>query len=380
MAIGVGEYFPQDYYGGGVPGSGSFEQQELANVYGQSFDQTQLSLAAFKNYLGEADKTSEAFKGRLGILEVQAERLREDFINAPSLVQVQVKQALDRNMKNQATVAASMQGPVARVNALLMTKNAQQTHDMAVSGVGEFIKEDIARKSMYWQQIAENNKSAIQALGGLSQAQMNGMNITANFTSSGLRTALDAASAMATNRTNRMQQEIQRDQLQNTWNQALLDSETNIAMSTLEQSGGIEQAMIRAQTATNSSYINAWSRAYGDTKRHEAAMYRTQMGYATDMYKINMNDMLQRDLGAQAFGLDLARMDQNAAMAELQNQQLSNLMGMENSSFGGALGLQNRQRQTSDLQQMQDYQRQQQQFNQFVPSILNLKDQMVGGQ
>ena len=339
MAIGVGEYFPQSHYGGGIPGAGSFQQQELSNIYGQSYDMTQMSLSAFKNFLGEAQKVTESYKGRIGILEVQAERLRGDLLNAPSLVQQQVKEALDRNMKNQATVAASLHGPVARVNALLMSKNAQQTHDMAVSGVAEFIKEDIARKSMYWQQISQNNQQAIQALGGLSQAQMNGMNITSNMSTSALRTALDAGSALATYRTNAAQQEIQRDQLQNQWNQSLLDSETNIALSTMDQMGGTEQAIIRAQASTQSSYLNAWSRAYATTKQHEAAIYRTQMNYGVDMYRTNQNALLQRELAENAAQIDLLNIDANQQIAELNyyGNPLYQLMNMENANVQGGL-------------------------------------------
>ena len=332
--IGVSEYFPQSNYGGGVPGAGSFEQQELSHVYGQSFDVTQMSLAAYKNYLGEAQDMANRFKGRLGVLEVQANRLRQDLLGAPSLVQEQVTQALDRNMKQQATVAASMAGPVGAVNALLMSKNAQQAHEMASTGVAEFIKEDIARKGMYYQQLAMNNQQVIQTLGGLSQASMQGMQIAQGFGASSLQTALGAAAGLANYRTNYMQQQINRDELQSTWNRALLDSQTNMTLDTMRQMGGIQQATIAAQANMQGSYIGAWARAYGDRKRYESQIYRGQLDYVTDIFRTKQYTQMYRDLAPMSNALDLARI-----MASQQNTEAAaRMMAMAQGNMGPTVG------------------------------------------
>ena len=305
--VSVSEYFPQSNYGGGVPGAGSFQQQELSHVYGQSYDMTQLSLAAFKNYLGEAEDMTTRFKGRLGILEVQSQRLREDLLGAPSLVQQQVAQALDRNMKTQATVAASMAGPVGVINTMLMTKNAQQAHDMASSGVSEFIKEDVARKGLYYQQLSHNNQQVIQTLGGLSQAAMNGMQITQGFGSSSLKTALGAAAGLAQNRTNYMQQQINRDEIQNTWNKALLEAQNNLTLDTMRQMGGIQQATIAAQASMQSSYISGWAQAYGARKRNESQLYQAQLNYITDVYRTNKYTSMYREMAPTSQALQLVK-------------------------------------------------------------------------
>lgn len=307
--IGIDSYFPQSHYGGGTPGVESYSQSNLDHVFGQSWDMTQMSLGAFKEFLSKSQKITDQFEARIGIMEVQGERLKEDLLNAPSVVQQHVKTAMDRNTKEQATVMASMQGPVARLNAMLMSKNIDQAQSVASSGIAEFIKEDVARKSMYYQQLAMNNQNIISALGGLSQANMQGMTSTQGMASKGLQTALGAINTRMNYRQKAIENDIERNKTQNEWNQNILDSQTKMAMNMADNWGSVQEALIKASSLQYNSFINAEAKTYGDMKKREI-----------DLYKANVEDETKRDI-AKSTILSAERIAANNNLESFRKQQ-----------------------------------------------------------
>lgn len=300
MSIDVSQYFPQSHYAGGIPGVNSYQQANLDSIYGQSFDLTQMSLGAYKSFLGETQDLKDKFEARVGIMEVQGERLKQDLLEAPSIVQQQIKTALDANTKQQATVMASMKGPVARINSLMASKGAEQAQMMASSGVSQFIQEDIARKSMYYQQLATNNQQIITALGGLSQANMQGMTASANMAETGLKSALGAVNIAVQDEHKRMEFDIEQNKLQNEWNQSLLDSQTNMAMNLADNMGGLQQAMLDAQSMQYNSYVTNEAKAYGTQKQHELNVWKAQLDATTKTQLEQMRISTTERLGGLA--------------------------------------------------------------------------------
>lgn len=310
-----GDYFPNVDFGGGIAGSSSFKQTELATVYGQSNDINSLTKGAFKQYLDDSHDIMARFNMRVGILEVQADRMRTDLLKAPSVVQQQIRQALDKNLKTQAALGATLMGPVSKVNNYLMNKNVREAHSLAISAVGAHIQEDIARKSLYYQELDKNNKNIIASLGGISQANMQGMNITASMTRGGLTTALGAASQLAGNRLKLMEQDIKERELGLRWEQSLLDSETNIYSDNMAYQGGIEKAVMNAQAMNYGSWIDARVKAYDSQNRARMHGYNTAMTGMRDIYATNVEDLDSRNRMNQDFALDVYQMQQDRQAA-----------------------------------------------------------------
>lgn len=283
-----GDYFPQLDYGGGIAGSSSFSQAELQTVYGQSNDMNSLTLAAFKQYMEQSQQIVDKFNVRVGIMEVQADRMREDLVNAPSEVQQQIRIALDRNLQKQRALSATLMGPVGRVNDMLMNKNVRESHAIAVSGIGAHIQEDIARKSLYYQELDKNNKNIIASLGGMSQATMQGMNIAASMARGGLTTALGAASQLAGNRLTQMQQQIQEQEMALTWERSKLDAETNMYASNMAYKGGVEQAMMQANSMNYKTWMDARADTYDSFVKARAEQFKTNMWGALGTYGTNI--------------------------------------------------------------------------------------------
>lgn len=283
-----GDYFPQLDYGGGIAGSSSFSQSELQTVYGQSNDMNSLTLSAFKQYMEMSQDTVDKFNVRVGIMEIQADRMREDLLNAPSEVQQQIKLALDRNLQKQRALSSTLMGPVGRVNDLLMNKNVRESHAIAVSGIGAHIKEDIARKALYYQELDKNNKNIIASLGGISQANMQGMNIAGSMARGGLTTALGAASQLANNRLTQMQQAIQQDEMKLTWERAMLDAETNLYASNMAYKGGIERAMMDANAMNYKTWMDARVKGYEAYNQARMDQFKTNMWGALGTYGSNL--------------------------------------------------------------------------------------------
>ena len=283
-----GDYFPQLDYGGGIAGSSSFSQSELQTVYGQSNDMNSLTLAAFKQYMEASQNIVDKFNVRVGIMEVQADRMREDLINAPSEVQQQIRIALDRNLQKQRALSSTLMGPVGRVNDMLMNKNVREAHAIAVSGIGAHIQEDIARKSLYYQELDKNNKNIIASLGGMSQATMQGMNIAAGMARGGLTTALGAASQLAGNRLTAMQQAIQQDEMKLTWERSKLEAETNMYASNMAYKGGVEKAMLDASSMNYKSWMEARADTYDSYVKARMDQFKTNMWGALGTYASNI--------------------------------------------------------------------------------------------
>lgn len=310
-------YFPSVNYGGGIAGSSSFRQTELESVYGQSYDLTSLSKAAFKQYMDAATHTMDKFNSRVGVLEVQADRMREDLLNAPSVVQHQVRQALDRNLQTQAALGATLMGPVGKVNDFLMNKNVREAHSISISAIGAHIQEDIARKSLYYQELDKNNKNIIASLGGMSQAQMQGLSVTGDMARGGLTTALGAASTLAGNRLQAMQLDIQEREMGLNWEKALLESETSMYSDNMSYKGGIERAVTQAEAMNYGSWLDARVRSYDSMNRAKMHAYQTEMSGAVEVYKTNIESTDMRWKEQQHAALDVEQMRQDMIAKEM---------------------------------------------------------------
>ena len=331
-----GAYFPEVNYGGGIPGTSSFQQGELQTVYGQSNDLNSLSKAAFLQFLEFTHQNMNEFKSRVGILEIQADRMRKDLINAPSQVQTVVRQALDRNLQQQAALGASLMGPVNKVNNFLMNKNVRESHAIAISGIGAQIQEDIARKSLYYQELDKNNKNIIASLGGMSQMAMQGMNLTGAMTRGGLTTALGAASALAKNNLTQRQQQIQAKQMDLQWSTALLESETNLYSDNMAYKGGVERAAMQANAMNYGAWADAQVKAYDTQVDALMSRYKTEMDGFLGTYKPNVESHDRRYIAelAQAMGLKnnenqwkIAQSDNEAAMIRASMGAAQNIFG-----------------------------------------------------
>ena len=306
-----GDYFPSVDFGGGIAGSSSFRQTELATVYGQSNDINSLTKAAFKQYMEDSMNTMTKFNARVGILEVQADRMRQDLLRAPSVVQQQIRQALDKNLQTQAALGATLMGPVAKVNNYLMNKNVREAHSLAISAVGAHIQEDIARKSLYYQNLDKNNKNIIASLGGISQAQMQGLNITGAMARGGLTTALGAASALAGNRLKAMEQDLRERELGLNYELGLLEAETNVYSDNMSYLGGIEQATMQAQSMNYGSWLDARVRAYDSRNRSRMHAFHTATEGMRHIYDRNIRSQDARYSEGINAELDIAQMDRD---------------------------------------------------------------------
>lgn len=329
-------YYPQIDYGGGTPGISSWNQNELEGVYGQSMDDTALHKASFKQFVEDTRQTQERFKLRVGIMEVQADRLKEDLKNAPSVVQHTIQQALDANLKQQTALAATLTGPVSRINEMLMNKTADQAHAIASSSTGKALQERIMNNALYYQELDKNNKNIIAALGGMSQLNMRGMEISASLASNGLTTALSAASSMARNRLSRAQQEIQANELDLRWKTAKLESETNLYAQNMGYKGGIENAMIRADSANYNTWLSSRVQAYGDYNRTRASIYSTQLKGFVDNYDTNIRS--RDDLFVHRNTMAQRAIEMNEETQRRSRANLTDVLRTSNTSSANLVG------------------------------------------
>ena len=334
-----GNYFPNVDYGGGIAGSSSFRQTELESVYGQSADMVSLSKAAFKQYMDASSHTVDKFNARVGVLEVQADRMREDLMNAPSAVQQQVRQALDRNLQLQSSLSATLMGPVAKVNDLLMRKNVREAHSISISAIGAHIQEDIARKSLYYQELDKNNKNIIASLGGMSQAQMQGLQVTGDLARGGLTTALGAASSLVGNRLKAMEQDIQEREMGLSWEKSLLEAESNMYSNNMAYAGGLHRATLQAETMNYGSWLDARVRGYDSMNRAKMHMYHTQMTGAVERYKTNIEsvDMRWREQQNAALDVEQMRQDQIANEMSIHGGIARDMGGLVNQLLGSGI-------------------------------------------
>lgn len=327
-----GDYFPQLDYGGGIAGSSSFSQSELQTVYGQSNDMNSLTLSAFKQYMEASQEIVQKFNLRTGIMEVQADRMRQDLMNAPSEVQQQIRIALDRNLQQQRALSATLMGPVGRVNDLLMNKNVREAHSIAVSGIGAHIKEDISRKALYYQELDKNNKNILASLGGMSQATMQGMNIAGSMARGGLTTALGAASQLAQNRLTQQQQQIQQQEMALTWERSKLEAETNMYASNMAYKGGVESAIMQANSMNYKTWMDARADTYDSYVKGRMEQFRTNMWGALGTYGQNIESRDRRFVSDQATTATLAGHQNQFNMNRADNRTDLMLRFLQNES------------------------------------------------
>ena len=303
--------------------NGFYSESELLQNAEDTRTVFEMGLVGYENYQKEAERTLKAMGNFQNKLIDEMPMIRDDLINQKSVAMQEARRGLDQSLKNQATRMATISGGSSALQLAQMNKEANKMSLDAMNKAQINVqKEDMERKKLYYDVMDDRMDSIAQSQETMAEFVNRWGAQNTSMAQAGMQGQINVIRNLVALRTTASAQEIERDKMQLSWNQSMLNAETSVFRSQLGFQLGRFNSITAAQAAMYDSEVRARTAVYAaDTEANSANLntwLASQVGYAQTA--MNNNSAEYRAL--LSLGLGMHQMDSRVAMTELQNRAL----------------------------------------------------------